>query len=117
MSGPADVAIIGGGIVGCAVATFLAEAGVKVDLYEREEVAAGASGRNSGSIQHPFDPVLAELHTATLVHYRGMDEVGMPSSGQSAPISRTVASSGSRSGPSISTPAAELGIPTSSMPR
>jgi len=80
VSGPADVAIIGGGIVGCAVATFLAEAGVKVELYEREEVAAGASGRNSGSIQHPFDPVLAELHTATLVHYRGMDEVGMPSS-------------------------------------
>jgi len=30
VSGPADVAIIGGGIVGCAVATFLAEAGVKV---------------------------------------------------------------------------------------
>ena len=49
-------------------------------MYEREEVAAGASGRNSGSIQHPFDPVLAELHTETLIHYRGMDEVGMAGS-------------------------------------
>ena len=30
MSAPADVAIIGGGIVGCAAAAFLAEAGVRV---------------------------------------------------------------------------------------
>jgi glycine/D-amino acid oxidase-like deaminating enzyme len=80
VSPPADVAIIGGGILGCATAAFLTEAGVKVEVYEREEVAAGASGRNSGSIQHPFDPVLAELHRETLDHYRGMDEVGMPSS-------------------------------------
>ena len=49
-------------------------------MFEREEVAAGASGSNSGAIQHPFDPVLAELHRETLDHYRGMDEVGMPSS-------------------------------------
>ena len=62
----ADVAIIGGGIVGCAAAAFLAEAGAKVELYERDEVGAAASGRNSGSIQHPFDPVLAELHFETL---------------------------------------------------
>ena len=79
MTRPADVAIIGGGIVGCAAAAFLAEAGVDVEVFEREEVAAGASGRNSGSIQHPFDPALAELHSETLDHYRGMDEVGMPS--------------------------------------
>jgi len=79
VNAPADVAIIGGGIVGCAAAAFLAEAGVHVEVYEREEVAAGASGRNSGSIQHPFDPVLAELHRETLDHYRGMDGVGMPS--------------------------------------
>ena len=44
MSAPADVAIIGGGIVGCAAAAFLAEAGVRVELYEGEEVAAAASG-------------------------------------------------------------------------
>ena len=45
VSAPADVAIIGGGIVGCAAAAFLAEAGVRVDLYEGEEVAAAASGQ------------------------------------------------------------------------
>jgi sarcosine oxidase, subunit beta len=62
VSAPADVAIIGGGIVGCAAAAFLAEAGAGVDLYEQDEVAAAASGRNSGSVQHPFDPVLRDLH-------------------------------------------------------
>jgi glycine/D-amino acid oxidase-like deaminating enzyme len=72
LSTAADVAIIGGGIVGCGAAAFLAEAGAKVELYERDEVGAAASGRNSGSIQHPFDPVLAELHRETLDHYRGL---------------------------------------------
>jgi glycine/D-amino acid oxidase-like deaminating enzyme len=75
LSGAADVAIIGGGIVGCAAAACLAEAGARVELYERDEVGAAASGRNSGSIQHPFDPVLAELHLETVDHYRGLDEL------------------------------------------
>ena len=50
-----DVAIVGAGIVGCALAAFLAEAGASVAVYERGEVAAGASGRNSGVVQHPMD--------------------------------------------------------------
>jgi len=75
----ADVAIIGGGIVGCAAAAFLTEAGAKVELYERDEVGAAASGRNSGSVQHPFDPVLTELHIETLEHYRGLDGLDLPS--------------------------------------
>ena len=56
--GVTDVAVIGGGIVGCALAAFLAEAGAAVTLYEREAIAAGASGRNSGVVQHPIDPAL-----------------------------------------------------------
>ena len=36
--------MIGGGITGCAAAALLAEAGASVTLYEREEIAAGASG-------------------------------------------------------------------------
>ena len=44
MSLDADVAIIGGGIVGCAAAAFLSEAGARVELYERDEVGAWASG-------------------------------------------------------------------------
>ena len=78
MSTATDVAIIGGGIVGCAAAAFLAEAGAKVALYERDEVGAAASGRNSGSVQHPFDPVMTELHRETLEHYRGLEGLELP---------------------------------------
>lgn len=78
MSGEPEVAIIGGGIVGCAAAAFLAEAGARVDVYERDEVAAGASGRNSGVIQHPFDEVLTTLHRETLGHYRDLEDFDLP---------------------------------------
>jgi glycine/D-amino acid oxidase-like deaminating enzyme len=73
-----DVAIVGGGIVGCAAAAFLAEAGARVQLFERGALAGAASGRNSGSIQHPFDPVLAELHVETLRQYRELEGFDMP---------------------------------------
>ena len=66
----ADVAIIGGGVSGVSTAAFLAEAGLRVRLYERTAIAAGASGRNSGIVQHPFDAVLAGLYRLTLAEYR-----------------------------------------------
>ena len=65
----ADVAVIGGGIAGCATAAFLAEAGATVRLYEREAIAAGASGRNSGILQHPMDPELEPLYRGSLDLY------------------------------------------------
>jgi glycine/D-amino acid oxidase-like deaminating enzyme len=71
----ADVAIIGGGIVGTATAAFIAQAGVGVTLYERTAIAAGASGRNSGVIQHPHDPVLAALYHESLAAYRALDGI------------------------------------------
>jgi glycine/D-amino acid oxidase-like deaminating enzyme len=48
LSGPPDVAVVGGGITGCSCALALAEAGVRVRLYESREIAGGASGRNGG---------------------------------------------------------------------
>jgi glycine oxidase len=69
-----DVAVIGGGIVGTATAAFLAEGGLRVRLYERSSIAAGASGRNSGIVQHPFDPVLVGLYRQTLAEYRRLAE-------------------------------------------
>jgi glycine/D-amino acid oxidase-like deaminating enzyme len=66
----ADVAVIGGGIVGCALAAFLAEDGARVRLYERDEVAAGASGRNSGLLQHPMDEALVGVFAASDALYR-----------------------------------------------
>lgn len=65
-----DVVVAGGGIVGCAAAAFLAGAGARVVLVEREGLASGASGANSGVVQHPFDPVLAALYHATIDCYR-----------------------------------------------
>jgi sarcosine oxidase, subunit beta len=99
----ADVAIVGGGIVGCAAAAFLAEAGVRVQLFEQDVLAGAASGRNSGSIQHPFDPVLAQLHFETLRHYAELDGFEMPErpagvlmlARERAPLVLTVAEIGS----------------------
>jgi glycine/D-amino acid oxidase-like deaminating enzyme len=68
-----DVAVIGGGIVGTATAAFLAKGGANVTLYEREALAAGASGRNSGVVQHPFDPVLVPLYEETVRLYRAVE--------------------------------------------
>ncbi len=65
-----DVAVIGGGIIGTSAAAYLAEAGRSVALFERAELAAGASGRNSGAIQHPFDAPFVELHRRSLALYR-----------------------------------------------
>jgi glycine/D-amino acid oxidase-like deaminating enzyme len=65
-----DVAIIGGGVVGASAAAYLAEAGARVVLVERDDIAAAASGRNSGAIQHPFDPFMAALHRESVALYR-----------------------------------------------
>jgi glycine/D-amino acid oxidase-like deaminating enzyme len=48
LRGPADVAVVGGGITGCACALALAEGGLRVVLHEARELATGASGRNGG---------------------------------------------------------------------
>ena len=69
-----DLLIIGGGIIGCSAAAFAAERGASVLLVEATEIGAGASGRNSGAVQHPFDPVLAPLHQRTLEIYRQLSD-------------------------------------------
>ncbi|MGH2356623.1 MAG: NAD(P)/FAD-dependent oxidoreductase [Candidatus Limnocylindria bacterium] len=73
-----EVIVIGGGIVGCAAAAELAAEGVRVTLVERSGIAAGASGRNLGAIQHPFDAELASLHHDSLDRYRSLaaDDAG-----------------------------------------
>jgi glycine/D-amino acid oxidase-like deaminating enzyme len=67
-----EVAIIGGGIVGTAAAALLAERGGRVILIERDVVGAGASGRNLGVVQHPFDPILEPLYQETVAAYTEM---------------------------------------------
>src|SRR3954469_16631969 len=69
-----DVAVIGGGIVGTALAAELSGRGVRVTLYERATVASGASGRNSGAVWYPTDPVLGSLYRESLARYRSLPD-------------------------------------------
>ena len=48
LPGRVDVAVVGGGVTGCACALALAEAGRRVRVYEARGIAGGASGRNGG---------------------------------------------------------------------
>ncbi len=50
MAASSDVVVVGGGVAGCSVAYFLAQAGVKVTLVEREGVASQASGFSAGGL-------------------------------------------------------------------
>ncbi len=45
-----DVAVVGAGVVGCAVAYYLSKAGAKVTLFEKEAIGSGASAHATGSI-------------------------------------------------------------------
>lgn len=47
----ADVAIVGGGIIGCATALFLQRKGKRCVVLERGMVGAEASGRNGGGVR------------------------------------------------------------------
>jgi glycine/D-amino acid oxidase-like deaminating enzyme len=64
--------VIGGGIIGCAAAAIMADRGAQVVLVEATAIGAGASGRNLGAIQHPFDPVLAGLFHESVARYRAL---------------------------------------------
>jgi glycine/D-amino acid oxidase-like deaminating enzyme len=49
--GSADVVIIGGGIIGCSAAYYLAREGVSVALFEKGRIAGEQSGRNWGWVR------------------------------------------------------------------
>ena len=68
MRGEQTVAVVGGGIVGCAMAMELARRGRRVTLLEAEPaVALAASGTNSGIVHTGFDSKPGELETALIV--------------------------------------------------
>ncbi|HUE26357.1 MAG TPA: FAD-dependent oxidoreductase [Solirubrobacteraceae bacterium] len=64
----AEVAVIGAGVVGCAVAVALARRGARVAVLEAEpEPGLGASGTNSGILHTGFDATPGELETEMLL--------------------------------------------------
>lgn len=67
-----EIVVIGGGIIGCAATAILADRGARVTLVELSAIGAGASGRNLGAVQHPFDPLLAPLYHESLTRYRAL---------------------------------------------
>lgn len=46
----AEVAIIGGGIIGCAIAYYVSKAGIDCVLIEKDDIASGTSSRCDGNI-------------------------------------------------------------------
>jgi sarcosine oxidase subunit beta len=50
----AEVVVVGAGIMGCAIAYYLARAGVDVLVLEKESVAYGGSGRNGGGVRQQW---------------------------------------------------------------
>lgn len=63
-----ELTVIGGGVVGCAVALVLARRGVTVALLESEpELGLAASGTNSGLLHAAFDSAPGELETELIL--------------------------------------------------
>jgi glycine/D-amino acid oxidase-like deaminating enzyme len=78
-----DVAVIGGGLAGCALAFYLARAGVEVVVVERGELNREASGTNAGSFHFQIaihqltgsdsDADTARLHEDVRLHADAAD--------------------------------------------
>ena len=50
-----DVAIVGGGLLGCALAWYLSRSGTDVVVLEQDEINQHASGRNAGSLHFQLE--------------------------------------------------------------
>jgi glycine oxidase len=68
------IVVVGGGVVGCALAFELARAGLDVTLVERDSIAAHASGRNAGNLNPLFGATAAQL-PATIAAFRRHAEI------------------------------------------
>jgi len=55
MTETTDVIIVGAGVQGASLAFHLARRGARVLVLERQMIAAGATGRSSGSVRMHYD--------------------------------------------------------------
>jgi D-hydroxyproline dehydrogenase subunit beta len=69
-----DVVVVGGGVIGVATAWALARAGVRVELLERDGLAAHASGRNQGLVIGPHPVEMAAIAARGLQLYGELHE-------------------------------------------
>jgi glycerol-3-phosphate dehydrogenase len=78
----APVAIVGGGVVGAAVAHALGRRGVAAVLLEAEdELALGASGTNSGILHAAFDSEPGELETRLILRSAALRDAWLAEAG------------------------------------
>jgi glycine/D-amino acid oxidase-like deaminating enzyme len=74
-----DVAIVGGGIVGCACAWAAAQAGLRVAIFEAQRVGAGATAAGMGHLlvidEDPAELALARLSMAAWPQWPGWEAV------------------------------------------
>lgn len=74
-TGPYDVVIVGGGIIGCWAAYHLARDGYRVAVLEKGRIGGEASGRNAGGIrQNGRSPNELPLAMHAVSQWAGMDE-------------------------------------------
>jgi glycine/D-amino acid oxidase-like deaminating enzyme len=64
-----DVVVIGGGVIGAAVADELTGRGADVTLFERDAIASAASGRNAGLWLPTEDPATREMSRRSIDAY------------------------------------------------
>lgn len=73
MGSAVDVAVVGGGVIGCSVAYHAARRGAKVALFEAERIGSGASGAAAGMLNaqaesHGPGPLLDLLLESRKMH-------------------------------------------------
>ncbi len=76
----ADVAIVGGGVMGCSLAYQLARRGVDVVLLERGQLGSGSTARNAGGVRQQFSSavnVRIGMRSVAMLK-RFEEEVGVP---------------------------------------
>jgi glycine/D-amino acid oxidase-like deaminating enzyme len=78
-SRPLDVAIVGGGIVGCACARAAVEAGLNVAVFEVQRIGAGATAAAMGHLvvidDDPAELALAQLSMALWREWSGWHDI------------------------------------------
>ena len=79
MSGAVDIAIVGGGIVGCACARAATRAGLRVAVYEAQRVGGGATAAGMGHLvtidDDPAEFALARLSMRLWREWCGWHEI------------------------------------------
>ena len=76
MTTTTDVIVVGGGINGACIAYHLAQRGVSVTLVEKDNIAAGPTGRSCGIIrQHYSHPITARMALAALRFFENFEEL------------------------------------------